>query len=47
MVSIRLEVKHFVDEYETDKVNKENMNGLCIFITDQNRENTKLKTKYG
>ena len=39
MLSIHPEVQHFVDEdetnYETDEINKENMNEFCIFIADQ------------
>ena len=50
MLSIHPEVQHFVDEgetnYETDEINKENMNEFCIFISDQKSENTKHKTKY-
>ena len=50
MLSINPEVQHFVDEdetnYETDEINKENMNEFCIFIADQKSENTKYKTKY-
>ena len=50
MVSIHPEVQDFVDEdetnYETDETNKENTNEFCIFIADQNSENTKHKTKY-
>ena len=50
MLSIHPEVQHFVDEdetnYETDEINKENMNEFCIFIADQKSENTKHKTKY-
>ena len=43
-------VLHFVDEdetkYETDEINKGNINEFCIFIADQKSENTKHKTKY-
>ena len=50
MLSIHPEVQHFVDEdetnYETDEINKENMNEFCSFIADQKSENTKHKTKY-
>ena len=42
MLSIRPEVQHFVDEdetnYETDKIDKENMNEFCNFIADQKSE---------
>ena len=50
MLSIHQEVQHFVHEdetnYEMNKINKENMNELCIFIADQKSENTKHETKY-
>ena len=50
MLSIYPEVQHFVDEdetkYETDEINKENMNEFYSFIADQKSENTKHKTKY-
>ena len=50
MLSIHPEVQDFGDEdetnYETDEINKENMNEFCIFIADQNSENTKHTTKY-
>ena len=50
MLSIHPTVQHFVDEnetnYETDEINKENMNEFCIFIAEQKSENTKHKTKY-
>ena len=50
MLSIHLEAQNFGDEdetnYETDEINKENMNEFCIFIADQKSENTKHKTKY-
>ena len=50
MLSIHPEVQHFVDEdetnYETDEINKENMNEFCIFSADQKSENTKHTTKY-
>ena len=50
MLNIHPEVQHFVDKdetnYETDEINKENMNEFCIFIADQKSENTKHKTKY-
>ena len=49
MLSIHPVVQHFADEdetnYETDEINKENMNEFCIFITGQKSENTKHKTK--
>ena len=39
MLSIHPEVQDLGDEdeknYETDEMNKENMNEFCIFITDQ------------
>ena len=42
MVSIHPEVQDFVDEdetnYETDEINKENMNELSTFIADQKSE---------
>ena len=45
MLSIHPEVQDFGDEdetnYETDEINKENMNEFCIFIADQKSENTK------
>ena len=50
MLSIHPEVQDFGDEdetnYETDEINKENMNEFCIFIADQKSKNTKHKTKY-
>ena len=50
MLSIHPDVQDFGDEdeknYETDKINKENMNEFCIFIFDQKSENTKHTTKY-
>ena len=50
MLNIHPEVQHFVDEdktnYETDEVNKENMNEFCIFIADQKSKNTDHKAKY-
>ena len=50
MLSIHPEVQDFGDEgetnYETDEINKENMNEFCIFIADQKSENAKHKTKY-
>ena len=49
MLSIHPEVQDLGDEdeknYETDEMNKENMNEFCIFITDQKSENTKHTTK--
>ena len=32
--------------YETDEINKENMNEFCSFIADQKSKNTIHKTKY-
>ena len=50
MLSIHSEVQHFVDKdetnYETDEINKENINKFCSFIDDQKSENRKHKTKY-
>ena len=50
MLSIHPEVENFGDEdetnYETDEVNKENMDEFCIFIADQKSENKKHTTKY-
>ena len=50
MQSIHPKVQDFGDEgetnYETEEVNKENMNESCIFIADQKSENTKHTTKY-
>ena len=50
MLSIHSEIQDFGDEdetnYETDEINKENMNEFCIFIADQISENTKHTTKY-
>ena len=50
MLNINPEVQHFVNEdetnYETDEINKENMNEFCIFIAVQKSKNTKHKTKY-
>ena len=50
MLSIHPEVQDFGDEdetnYETDEVNKENMNEFCSFIADQKSKNTIHKTKY-
>ena len=50
MLSIHPEVQDFGDEdetnYETDEINKENMNEFCIFIAEQKSENTKHATKY-
>ena len=50
MLSIHPEVQDFGDEdetnYETDEINKENMNECSIFIADEQWENTKHTTKY-
>ena len=51
MLSIHPTLRYFVDEdetnYETDEINKENMNEFCTFISlTNNSENTKHKTKY-
>ena len=50
MLSIHPEVEDFGDKdetnYETEEVNKENMNEFCIFISNQKSKNTKYKTKY-
>ena len=50
MLSIHQEVQDFGDEdeknFETDEINKENMNNFCIFIADQKSENTNHTTKY-
>ena len=50
MLSFHPEVQDFGVEdetnYETDNINKENMNEFYIFIADQKSENTKHKTKY-
>ena len=50
MLSIHPEVQDLGDEdemnYETDEINKENMNEFCIFIADQKSENTIHTTKY-
>ena len=50
MLSIHPEVRDFGDDdetnYETEEINKVNMNEFSIFITDQKSENTKHKTKY-
>ena len=50
MLSIHREGQDFGDEdktnYDTDEINKENINEFCIFIADQRSENTKHKTKY-
>ena len=32
--------------YETDEMNKENMNQFCQLIDDQKSENARQKTKY-
>ena len=50
MLTIYPEVQDFGDEdktnYETNEIDKENMNKYCFFIADQKSENTKHTTKY-
>ena len=50
MLTIYPEVQDFGDEdktnYETNEIDKENMNEYCFFIADQKSENTKHTTKY-
>ena len=50
MLSILPEVQDFGDEDEkncqTNEINKEDVNEFCIFIANQESENTKHATKY-
>ena len=50
MLIIQSEVQDCGDEdeknYETDEINKENMNELYILIVEQKLENTKHTTKH-